>query len=564
MPQTEEHLQILLYLGVTRAVIALTKMDLAPGQEDVLTATVREQMGSTPLAEAPIVPTSVATGQGLEELKEALRNVLEQTPTPRDIGKPRLAVDRAFTLRGIGTIVTGTLAGGSFRQGDAVIIQPAGLATRIRSIQSHNRSIQVATTGLRTALNLTDVAVPSKATPRPGQPVVRRGQVITLPTLGEPSDTLDVLLERSARLSHAGISANRSIEDGATIRIHHGSTSVSARLILARREEIGVGERAVAQLRLDSPLLAFLGDRFIIRDVAERTTLAGGVVLNPAADHRHFRRPHRQRFLKQRARSWQDVIVCVETQVHHVGAARCGQLLVQSCFSQSEVADAVSRLGKSAKLVLAGDFVVEPEFWQFLIHRAVWTIDGWHRTHPEEVGLPLNQLRGSVQSPSVSPELCNALMAELGRNGFLITGTVIKRINHRPTLPPALETAGARLRAALAARSFDPPSRQSLAPDGISQQALRFLITTGEAVELNNDVVLAAEAFVEMKSIVVRFLGAHGPATVSDLRQAAGTSRRVMVPFLERLDRDGITQRERDRRSLRKQPDAEQNSPGPD
>src|SRR6266403_1395559 len=177
MPQTEEHLQILTYLGVNRSVVALTKIDLIQDEHRAIAA-IHDKLRDTPFADAPIVPTSVVTGRGLQDLKAAFEHVLTGTPSPRDIGKPRLPVDRVFTLRGIGTVVTGTLTGGTLRRGQSVAIQPSGNIARIRNIQSHNRDVQLSVPGTRTALNLSDIDASED---------VRRGDVVTLTELGGPS-----------------------------------------------------------------------------------------------------------------------------------------------------------------------------------------------------------------------------------------------------------------------------------------------------------------------------------------------------------------------------------------
>src|SRR6266508_1806414 len=184
MPQTEEHLQILTYLGVSRAVVALTKIDLAQ-DEGARVAHLRDKLSGSPFANAPIVPTSVVVGRGIEELKQTLAQVLSETPPPRNLGKPRLPVDRVFTLCGIGTVVTGTLTGGEFRRGQAAVIQPSGTPARIRSLQNHNCDVEVSGPGTRTAINLPDV---QGAGATPG---VRRGDVITLPELGGPAHRMD-------------------------------------------------------------------------------------------------------------------------------------------------------------------------------------------------------------------------------------------------------------------------------------------------------------------------------------------------------------------------------------
>ena len=186
MPQTEEHLQILTYLGLERAVIALTKIDLVAGHEASAIQQVRDQLRGTPFAAAPIVPTSVVSGRGLEELKTALTKVLAETPPPRDLGKPRLPVDRVFTLRGLGTVVTGTLNGGTLARGQAVVLQPSGQAAHVRSVQTHHHDVAAAGPGTRVALNLPELAVADK-TAAAGE--VARGQVVTLAGLGGPGET---------------------------------------------------------------------------------------------------------------------------------------------------------------------------------------------------------------------------------------------------------------------------------------------------------------------------------------------------------------------------------------
>ena len=193
MPQTEEHLQILMYVGVRRAVVSLTKADLAEDEAGKV-SDVRRRLQDSAFAEAPIVPTSVLTGRGLDTLKATLAKELSEASLSRDIGKPRLAVDRVFTLPGTGTVVTGTLAGGTLQRGQSVVIQPSGHHARIRRIQSHGRDVDASGPGTRTALNLADVNAAEG---------IHRGDVITLPDMGGSSDCLDVMLEISPRASRS-------------------------------------------------------------------------------------------------------------------------------------------------------------------------------------------------------------------------------------------------------------------------------------------------------------------------------------------------------------------------
>ena len=550
MPQTEEHLQILVYLGVARAVVALTKIDLAQ-DETAAVAQLREKLSGTPFADAPIVPTSTVSKRGFEELKAELGRVLASAPPPRDIGKPRLPVDRVFTLRGIGTVVTGTLTGGTLQRGQAVVINPIGKAARIRSLQNHNRDVPSSAPGTRTAVNLPDLI---KASENSGDAGVRRGEVITIAELGAPTDTLDVLLEKSGRLAGSKTGAARPLKDGALVRIHHGSSNHTARAYLLDHKQLEPGVRAIAQLRFEAPMFVFLGDRLIVRDWQEQATLGGGVVLDANATPKNFRSAAQRKFLERRAQSIRDPVVCVETQLQRDSVVRRAELLANSHFSTSEISAALEQLARKGSAVLVGDWAADAGSWQDLRRSAAEAIESEHRTNPGHAGLPLSQLRSALENRLRWPGVFDALVMDLCREGFVQSGVVIKRATHRPALPPHLQNAGARIRAALSVKPFDPPLRKDLAPDAATQQALRYLRETGEVVELGDEIVLLADAFIRMKQIVGRTLATKGKATAGELREAVGTPRKVVIPVLERLDRDGFTRRQGDFRMLRTPP----------
>lgn len=520
MPQTEEHLQILEYLGVAQVVVALTKIDLAPPRADL-----REQLVGTPFHDAPIVPVSTRTGEGLAELKTELARVCDLLPTPRDIGKPRLAVDRAFLMRGIGPVVTGTLSGGKFRCGDEITVRPSGGAGRIRALQTHNREVEESVPGMRTALSI------------PGLEI-RRGEVITRADMGEASRTIDVLVRRSRRLP----SMTRPLKHGATVRVHHGTASSAARIFFAKEEALKAGESALAQLRFDEPVFAFAGDRFILRDSSEQKTIAGGLVLEPDGNTKTFRSAAQQQMLAERAAAPDSVAAFVHSQLKRDCAVRRSTLLRQSHFSAEEI---------SRALCGNEEIVCHPGWWKALREQAAAMIDREHKAQPNRLGLELPKLREAIAPSLPFPEVFDLLLGDLCTHGFRRNGEAMQRATHRPALPPALQAAGARIRAALAAKPFDPPSRKELASDSVAQQALRFLRETNELIEIGPDLVVAMDALQNMQRAVEDFLRARGPASVSDLRQALGSSRRVVVPLLEYFDRSGITRRVGDQRTLR-------------
>jgi selenocysteine-specific elongation factor len=534
MPQTEEHLQILTYLGVEQAVIALTKSDL--GGIDTVTRKIRDRLRDSPLANAQIIATSVRNGDGIEDLKSALVKEFTSMRPPRDYGKPRLFVDRVFTLRGLGTIVTGTLTGGQLRREQKIIVQPRKLETRIRSIQSHGRELKVAEPGMRTAINLPDVSIEQ----------ISRGDVITGAVAGGATPTVIALLDRSSRLDRDNPAA-RPLKNGASVYIHHGTTRVLARVAFADAKSLQAGDRKIARLKLQSPLFIFLGDRFVLRDASERRTLAGGIVLAP--HDAEFRDEGKRNLLMARAMAPDDVRPHVRSEVALRGFVPIQGFLEQSCFSGSEITDALQTLQRQKEIVMHGKIAADPSSWQALRVRAARLIDNALCNNPERVGYDLSNLRAAMRGSST--DIFEALIADLCSGDFIRKESTIARGSHQPALPAKLQLAAAKIHEALCEKPFDPPPRKKLEQNPDAQRVLKFLIESGKVIEINSDVVLLRENFERMKNGVADFISKNGPATVSELRQALESPRRIMVPLLEKLDREGFSRRVGDRRSLR-------------
>jgi selenocysteine-specific elongation factor len=519
MPQTEEHFQILTYLGVGRGVFALTKIDI--GDAGKRETEIRNQLRDTAFENSPIVPISVRTGEGLENLKQALRDEISKIPPPCDIGKPRVFVDRAFKLRGIGTVVTGTLTGGTLRTGENVLVQPGQVSARIRSLQSHGHDVDLAHPGMRTAINLPELELETD---------IQRGHVLTAAGF-ETTAALGVALEKSPR------SGEHALKNRTQIYLHHGTTRVRAKVLFFNKDALRRGEQALAQLRLDSAVVAFLGDRFVLRDPSEQVTIAGGVVLDPDGNRDAD-------WLRERAEAPDDVDLCVRTEIKRCRAAPIATLLHRSHFGADGVAAAVQRLN----IPVRNGIAIDQEHWSSLRESAVNLIDQAHRESSDKSGLELNTLRAALRDEP--PALIDVLIADLCADEFVRARSTIARSSHQPTLPPELRTIAQKILEAISAKPFDPPARKRIAPDVRSQQALRFLIENGEIVDLAPDTIVAAESFARMKDAVIVFISKNGRATVSDLRQHLQTSRRIVVPFLERLDRNGVTRRFGDERKL--------------
>ena len=540
MPQTEEHLQILTYLGVQRAVIALTKSDL--GDVETTEQEINNQLRNTAFAQSPIIPTSVRTGKGIENLKSALASEFATTQPQRDFGKPRLFIDRAFTLRGIGTVVTGTLTGGQLHRGQSVVVEPQGFEARIRSIQSHRSELESAQPGMRTAINLPDIAIGD------GLMQVKRGDVITAVGIGRASSTLVARIEKSGRLNRENPAA-RPLKNGSSVYVHHGTSRFPAKIHLLDSDALEPGKQALAKLKLGSPIFAFAGDRFVLRDASEQHTIAGGVVLDPDGDRGKSGNAAQHKLLAARTVAPDDIDPCVRSEIALRGFVRKETVLRKSHFSSAEIADALQRLQRDNEIVIHGGIAAAPETWKTLRSRASFLIDDAHKKNPALAGLDLNELRTALRDQPA--DIFEGLIADLCADNFVRKGSTIARIGHRPALPAELQPIEGRIREALAKKPFDPPPRREIETDLLSQRVLRFLIEMGEVIEIASDVVLLRENFERMKSAVTDFITKNGPATVSELRQALESSRRTMVPFLERLDREGFTRRMGDKRSLR-------------
>src|SRR6266513_5563446 len=550
MPQTEEHLQILSYLGVERAVIALTKSDL--GKIDGVVEQIRNQLRTTTFARSPIIPTSVRTDEGIENLKRSLASEFSAMQQQRDVGKPRLFIDRAFVLRGIGTVVIGILIGGRIHRGESVVIQPQNFDARIRSIQSHGCELENAQPGMRTAISLPDVGIGN------GPVRIKRGDVITVAdpsaslriNLGSgASPILVVLLEKSHRLKPKDPAA-RPFKNGTSVNLHHGTSRFPAKIYLLDSDALEPGKQMIAQLKPESPIFAFLGDRFVLRDASEQYTIAGGVVLDPDGDRKEFRHEEKRKLLLAHAAAPDDVELRVRSEIGLRGFVPIQSVLAKSHFSRAEIAEALLRLQRLNEIVVHGKIAANTRSWQALRDRATLLIDNALSKNPERIGFDLSRLRVALRDQA--GHVFEALIEDMCSDDFVRRESMIARRSHQPVLPAALRPAAAKIREALSKKPFDPPTRREIESDRNAQRVLRFLIENGEVIEIASDVVLSRENFERMKNAVADFISKNGPATVSELRQALETSRRIMVPFLEYLDRHGVTQRVGDQRVLAK------------
>lgn len=537
MPQSEEHLQILSYLGVKNAVVALTKSD-AVDDIDFSAASVAEALEGSRFEGAPIIPVCAIMGEGLEQLRTALAAVINETPAPLDTGKPRLAVDRVFSPQGVGTVVTGTMTGGRLEKGQKVTIEPQGITAKLRGIQSHRHDADHTLPGIRAALNLPDVGI-RKGKIRDG---VRRGDVITAINNTTNSRRIHVLLERSGRPSGAG-----PIQHAQRVRFHHGSGNIAARILFFENRELNDGQQAIAEIRLDTPGFAFAGDRFVLRDWSKRFTLAGGTILDPSPPQRSYRTKAQEKFLNTRASAPPSAKLYIESLLRRDLAIPAEELLIQSDFSPAETQKALA----DCRHIVLGDWLLDADWWTDVSGIAAARIETIHEKHPELPGLDLNTLRSFMKKRLPDARLFDALINGLTEAGFVRAGNLIRSARHIPQLPSHLRASEERICAALNANPLEPPNPKELAKTDNEITALQFLIETGKAIQLDEKAILLDRHYQSALNSIRAHIAKNGPSTAAELRQALGTTRRILIPLLERLDREGITIRQGDLRALK-------------
>jgi selenocysteine-specific elongation factor len=372
--------------------------------------------------------------------------------------------------------------------------------------------------------------------------------VITAVDLGKSSGSLIAILEKSSRPGRKDVAA-RPLKNGSSAYLHHGTSRLPAKINLLEERALEPGKRTIAQVKLESPIFTFLGDRFVLRDASEQHTIAGGVVLDSDGDRGKCRTATQRKLLATRAGALENVYLCVRSEVLVNAFVREQAVLQKSHFSAEEITEALQRLQRRGEIVIHQEIAADAQEWQTLRGRAMALIDDGHKRNPERAGLDPNELRAALRNQP--PDIFEAIISDLCAGDFVRKGSAIARISHRPVLPPNLQPVAMKIREALSAKPFDPPSRKDFSEDRHLQQALRFLIEQGKIVELNSEIVLLGDAAEQMRTAVAEFLSKHGPATASQLRQKIGTSRRVIIPFLEYLDRVGVTQRIGDSRQLR-------------
>ncbi len=551
MPQTREHLAILDLMQVPAGVVALTKIDLIREPEwlELVTEEVSDLLASTPLAGAPMVPVSARTGEGLPQLLQALEGVLQDAPPRRDLGRPRLPIDRVFTVAGFGTVVTGTLSDGSLEIGQEVEIVPGGLRARIRGLQTHKHKIERAVPGSRVAINLSGVRTEQ----------LQRGQVVTLPGLLRTTQLVDlrlrVLADASGPLKH-----NQEVD------FFSGAAEVVARTRLLDAEVIPPGGEGWVQLRLRQPAAVAAGDRFILRQPSPSRTLGGGQVVNPHPGRRHRRfRSETIAGLETLARGQPPDILLQRLQEREPAGARevvsasgleediaLGALEELLATGQASFLGLGEAAVPAAQAVAGNRYLVSAAGWRQLTEQLQAVLADYHRQYPLRLGMPREELKSRLQPRRPWPgRLFNELVGRATAEGVVaeVEGAV-RTADHVVRFTPQQQKQVDAVLGRFRAQPYTPPSVAE-ATASVGPDVLQALIEANTLTRISEDVLFLTETYEQIVARIMTHLRAEGSITVAQVRDLFGTSRKYALPLMEHLDERRLTRRVGDARVLR-------------
>ena len=521
MPQTREHLEIIDLLDVRRGVVALTKVDLVDEVwYELVEGEVREALAHTALEGSAICGVSAITGQGLSELLSSLDAAFDQVEPRADLGRPRVPIDRVFTMSGFGTVVTGTLVDGAIAVGDELQVLPEGATARVRGLQQHNQKVDTAEPGNRVAANLIGV----------DKSEVERGDVLAQPGALQATRRVDARVRVLA-------SAPSALRHGAELLLHTGTVEVGCRAILLEGDTIEPGANAWIQLYLERPIAAAHDDRIILRIPSPSRTVAGGQIKD-VAPQKHPRHDGSVRESLER-RAAGDVLQ-EELRKYPRGVALTA-LLKATLATDADV----SRL-QARRL---GEWLFAQEAWSAVADRAVRALAAYHEEHPLRRGMPREELRSRLGiQPGLFPSVVKALAEE---HRLEERDSEVAVISHQ-VADQASGGPAARFLELLGAEPFAPPSlAEAMRAAGVTPEIVRALAQRGDLERLSDDIAFTRDAYERAVVAVKELIANTGSVSVAQLRDRLGASRRPMLALLEHLDAVKLTRRVGDARVLR-------------
>jgi selenocysteine-specific elongation factor len=544
MPQTREHMEICTLLGVRHGLVAMTKTDLVDEEWlELALEDIRDFSQGTFLENSPILPVSSVTGQGIPELIAALDDIAGDIPPRPPSSLFRLPIDRVFTMKGFGTVITGTLVSGRVKVGDTIMVYPSKITSKVRGLQVHNQSAESAEAGMRTAINFQGI---DRAT-------VQRGEVLSSPGALISSYMVD--------LSFHYLSSNKKpLKNRTLVRLHTGTSEVLGHLILIEQEELPPGQTTVAQIRLDSPVAIVKDDRFVIRSYSPVRTIGGGQVLNPTPQKHKRLKPDIIRGLQNLTDEDPETIITYHIQQAGYSGVSFSHLKIMSNLTDKQL-DTILQHLLSQRTILQTDkenrIYIHQTTFDTLQQKSVEYLAKYHETNPLKAGMPKEELRSKF------PRISNSKLFNMVLNQMLKSKQIVQEENtvrldsHRVSLGEDQADVRKKILKAYQEGGLQPPYFREVvkkldADPKRTKEVLMHLVEEGQIVKTKEDLYFDTKAVDNLKNRLVDFLKSHGEITTPQFKEMTGASRKYVIPLIEYFDSKNVTLRVGDSRKLRR------------
>ena len=542
MPQTREHLEICQLLDIKSGLVVLTKKDMVePDWLELVREDVTDYLSGTFLEDAPIMAVSSLTGEGMEDLLKAIDVLVGEIPE-RDIGNFfRLPIDRVFTMRGFGTVVTGTTISGLINTGDEVTVYPTGLTFRIRGIQVHNLDTSQVRAGLRTAINLQGA---EKAQ-------LQRGNIVAAKNSLRPTYMVDVQLNLLPTFP-------RKLKNRAKARFHTGTSEIISTVVLLDRDELEKGENCYAQIRLDQPTALLQGDRFILRSYSPVRTIGGGKILNPLPEK--IRGSNKVLLSELELLDSGDFKEKTELFIRmgRLRGREFGEIQFLTNSGKKKLDEALKELSAQKKIIRydkENGIYIHEEYFQKAKQEIISVLKKYHSDFPLKSGLLKEELR-SRTAGSRNQKLFNYLITQLANDNVIVQEKELIRLTeHRVTLARNEEKIRNQIEEAYRKGGLQPPYFKEIKnqfPGKAGQDVLEVMIKDGVLIKVKEDLFFHRDSMTDLQNRLVRFLKENGEINTPQFKEMTGASRKYTIPILEYFDRSQITVRVGDNRVLRK------------
>ena len=542
MPQTREHLEICSLLKIKHGLVVLTKVDMVDADWlELVREDVSEYLSDTFLAEVPVAEVSSVTGEGIPELIELIGRMTKEIPE-RDMGHLfRLPIDRVFTMKGFGTVITGTSASGKIRTGDEVTVYPQGISTKIRGIHVHNKTVEEVQAGLRTAINLQGIE----------KMMVQRGNVVATKDALRSTYMLDVVLDLLS-------SAPRKLKNRAKVRFHAGTAEIISTLVLLDRDELKPGETCLAQIRLDVPTTVLRGDRYVLRSYSPVRTIGGGQILNPlpGKKKRFQERVLNELNLLDKGEEKETIELFVSLgRFQGVGEEELSFLVNMSRKKLTEQLNALKAKRRIIRFDKERGTMIHVDFMEKARGEILETLSTYHKAFPLKQGLVKEELRSRMVGAK-DPKLFNHLIHQLAKEEALVQEKEVVRLkDHQVTLAHDQKKARQELEDIYAKGRLQPPyfkDIKSKFQGNTASEVLGVMVKDGILLKVKEDLYFYGSAVEALEKELVDFLKSHGEITTPQFKEMTGASRKYTIPLIEYFDKTQVTVRVGDSRVLRK------------